>query len=289
MSSTGKGQTFSPTKRLERQYAAAIGKITKRILAPIKPEQSLEEWLAEIADRSRAADVQEASNLLAQNMVRWANIRNAQSWRAAAAKSQRSRELYKLLQHEMAGSVGLTVQRLIQDNAKYISSVPLVAAQTLVSEITAAQQSGARASTITKMLKARYPQLLRSRVHLISRTETAKASTALTQARCEELSLDWYVWKTSEDQRVRESHRKMDGVLCRWVDPPDPEALVGVKSTLGHYAAGSCPNCRCLIMPLLSIDDIGWPRKVYSNGAIHTLTKTQFKQRFSTKGMESAA
>ena len=284
-----RGTTFGPTQRLEKQYGAAIGRIVKRILAPIRQEASLEEWLQSIAERSQAADVQEASNLLAQNMVRWASIRNAKSWREAAAKSQKSRELYRLLQHEMQGPVGIQVQRLIQDNAGYISSVPLDAARVLVDEVARAQQSGARASTISKMLKTRFPQLLKSRVHLISRTETAKASTALTQARCEELSLDWYVWKTSEDQRVRESHRKMDGVLCSWVDPPDPEALVGVKSTLGHYAAGSCPNCRCLIMPLLSIDDIGWPKKVYSNGAIHTLTKTQFKQRFSTKGMESAA
>ena len=284
-----KGQTFGPTQRLERQYAAAINKIVKRILPPIKPEENLQDWLQSIAERSQHADVQEASNFLARQMTFWVSTKNMRTWREAAAKSQKSRELYRLLQHEMAGSVGLTVQRLIQDNAKYISSVSLVAAQTLVDEVTKAQQAGARASTIAKMMKARFPQLLKSRVMLISRTETAKASTALTQARCEELSLDWYVWKTSEDQRVRESHRKMDGVLCSWADPPDPEALVGVKSGLGHYAAGSCPNCRCVIMPLLSIDDIGWPHRVYSNGGIHTLTKTQFKQRFSTKGIEGAA
>jgi SPP1 gp7 family putative phage head morphogenesis protein len=222
-------------------------------------------------------------------MTKWVATKNMRTWREAAAKSQRSRELYRLLQHEMQGPVGIQVQRLIQANAGYISSVPLDAARVLVNEVTKAQMSGARAGTITKMLRNRFPQLLKSRVMLISRTEAAKASTALTQARCEELSLDWYVWKTSEDQRVRESHRKMDGVLCSWADPPDPEALVGVKSGLGHYAAGSCPNCRCVIMPLLSIDDIGWPHRVYSNGAIHTMTKPQFKQRFSTKGMESAA
>ena len=276
-----RGTTFGSSGRLEKQYGAAIGRIVKRILAPIRQEASLEEWLQSIAERSQAADVQEASNLLAQNMVRWASIRNAKSWREAAAKSQRSRELYRLLQHEMQGPVGIQVQRLIQDNAGYISSVPLDAARVLVDEVARAQQSGARASTISKMLKTRFPQLLKSRVHLISRTEVSKASLALTESRCQELDLPAYVWRTSKDQRVRDSHRLMDGVVVFWNDPPSPEALDGVKSTLGHYHAGGAPNDRCTQEVLLSIDDIGWPHRVYSNGGIHTMTKTQFKQLFS--------
>ena len=284
-----KGQTFGPTQRLEKQYAAAIGKITKRILAPIKPDQSLDEWLAEIAQRSQAADISEASTLLAQQMVHWTNVKNARSWREAAAKSQRSRELYRLLQQEMQGATGLAVQRLIAANAGYISSVPLDAARVLVDEVTRAQQAGARAGTISKMLKTRFPQLLKSRVHLISRTEASKASLALTESRCQELDLPAYVWRTSKDQRVRDSHRLMDGCIVFWNDPPSPEALDGVKSTLGHYHAGGAPNDRCTQEVLLSIDDIGWPHRVHSNGAIHTMTKTQFKQRFSTKGIESAA
>ena len=286
-----KGQTFGPTQRLERQYAAAIGKITKRILAPIKPEQSLEEWLAEIAQRSQAADVQEASNLLAQSMVKWASVRNAQSWRVAAAKSQKSRELYRLLQNEMQGPVGIQVQRLIQDNAGYISSVPLDAARVLVDEVTRAQQAGARAGTISKMLKQRFPQLLKSRVHLISRTETAKASTALTAARCAELDIQFYQWLTAKDgNRVRHSHQKMEGVIVPWSDPPAPDTLFPTplkhggtsRSTLGHYHAGECPNCRCTQRVVLALEDIEFPARVYYDGAVHRVpTKQQFKQLFS--------
>ena len=270
-----RGATFGPTQRLEKSYAAAISKITKRILAPIKPEQSLSEWLHELHERSQAADVQEASNLLAQQMVHWTNIKNARSWREAAAKSQRSRELYRLLQHEMQGPVGIQVQRLIQDNAGYISSVPLDAARVLVDEVTRAQQAGARASTISKMLKTRFPQLLKSRVHLISRTETAKASTALTQARCAELDIQFYQWLTSDDQRVRTAHKKMNNVIVPWAQPPDPEALVGEKSA-GHYHAGEIYNCRCTQRVILAIEDINFPARVYWNGSVHMMTKQKF-------------
>ena len=277
-----KGQTFGPTQRLERQYAAAIGKITKRILAPIKPEQSLEEWLAEIAQRSQAADVQEASNLLAQSMVKWVATNNMRTWRAAAAKSQRSRELYRILQHEMQGPVGIQVQRLIQDNAGYISSVPLDAARVLVDEVTRAQQAGARSGTIAKMLKQRFPQLLKSRVMLISRTESSKASLALTAARCSELNIEFAQWLTSEDARVRASHKLMDKTIFAWNDLPSPEHLAGEKSNLGSYGPGGCPNCRCVVAPVLSVQDIHFPAKVYRNGSITHMNKQQFLAAFSS-------
>ena len=286
-----RGTTFGGSGRLEKQYGAAIGRIVKRILAPIKPEQTLEEWLAEIAQRSQAADVQEASNLLASRMTKWVATKNMRTWREAAAKSQRSRELYRLLQHEMQGPVGIQVQRLIQANADYISSVPLDAARVLVDEVTRAQQSGARASTVARMLKNRFPQLLKSRVHLISRTETAKASTALTQARCAELNIQFYQWLTAKDgNRVRHSHQKMEGVIVPWSDPPAPDTLFPTplkhggtsRSTLGHYHAGECPNCRCTQRVVLALEDIEFPARVYYDGAVHRVpTKQQFKQLFS--------
>jgi SPP1 gp7 family putative phage head morphogenesis protein len=178
----------------------------------------------------------------------------------------------------MRGRTGAAVNRLIAENAKYISSVPVEAAERLVHEVRTAQQSGARAETVAKMMRQRFPALLRSRVALIARTETAKASTALTQARCEELDLDWYVWESSEDVRVRDSHRNMAGVLVPWNDAPRPEALVGEKSGLGAYHAGSCPNCRCYSAPVLALDDVRFPARVYWQGAVRRMTKQEFKK-----------
>jgi SPP1 gp7 family putative phage head morphogenesis protein len=283
--SAKRGQTFGPAQRLEKQYAAAIGKITRRILAPIKPEASLEEWLNEIAERSQAADVQEASDLLARQMCHQVNIKNARTWREAAAKSQRSRELHRLLQKEMEGPVGIQVQRLIQANAGYISSVPLDAARVLASEVTKAQQAGARAGTISKMMKQRFPELLRSRVHLISRTEVSKASLALTEARCQELNIEFAEWLTSDDVRVRTSHKLMNKVIFPWNDLPSPERLAGEKSSLGAYGPGGCPNCRCVVAPVLALEDIHFPAKVYHSGSIKHMNKQQFLAAFSSKNL----
>lgn len=266
---------FGPTKRLRDAYAAGIAKITGRVLKPKLPEQTLDEWLQELAERSRDKDIRAAAEVLAKQMISQVNVGNQRTWRAAAAKSMQSRRLYRLLQKEMQGATGRAVDRLVQANAKYISSVSLEAATKLVDEVKRAQLAGARPKTIAKMMKARFPALLKSRTQLIARTEVAKTSSALTQARSEELGLDWYEWNTSEDARVRDSHKKMDGVLCSWREPPDPEALTGEKSA-GHYSVGQIYNCRCTSTVLLNVDDVSWPHRVYHGGAIKQMTRIEF-------------
>jgi SPP1 gp7 family putative phage head morphogenesis protein len=286
-SKTPKPPVFGLKKRLEKEYEAAIGKIVTKVLPPKLAEQTLDEWLAEIAAASQRADVQRASEILARKMVQRVDAENSRTWREAAQKSQQSRRLWGFLQKEMQGSLGVRVNALIRQNAAYIKSIPLQQATMFVDEVRKAQQSGARASTIAKMARQRFPALLASRVRLISRTETAKASTALTQARCEDLNIDFYQWLTSEDVRVRDSHKKMNDVIVPWSQPPDPEALIGEKSTLGHYHSGASPNCRCSVKTILTLDDITFPARVYWNGAIHTMTKPQFKQ--IAVGLESRA
>jgi len=277
---------FGPTQRLQHEYERGMREVVKRILAPKLPSQTFDQWVAELAERSRRPDVQSASEFLARKMFQWANITNARTWREAASKSQQSRKLFKLLTAEMRTATGARVTGLVRENAKLISSLPIVAAQTLTDEILKAQQSGARADTLAKMMRTRFPELMRSRVHLIARTETAKASTALTEARCAELSIDWYVWESSKDQRTRKSHKNLHGVLIPWAHAPSPEELVSLPS-YGHYHAGTTFNCRCTQIPLLTFQDVSWPHRVYWGNSVSQMTLPEFK-RIAT-GVETRA
>jgi hypothetical protein len=85
-----------------------------------------------------------------------------------------------------------------------------------------------------------------------------------------------YIWRATKDGRTRKSHRLMDGVIVFWEDPPAPESFLAIRSTLGHYNAGDCPNCRCYPQPVLRLDRIDWPHKVYSNGIIRPATQSRF-------------
>jgi SPP1 gp7 family putative phage head morphogenesis protein len=220
----------------------------------------------------------EFAERVARNMATAVLKSNALGWRGAAASSTKSHLIYSLLRDELNGPVGREVERLVHENASLIRTLPLDIAAKTNAYVASQQRRGVRSETIAKELKERLPELKAASIRLIARTETAKAETAVTQARAQSIGLNWYQWGTSEDQRVRTSHKKMDGVLCRFNEPPAPEALIGEKSSLGHYAPGGCPNCRCLALPLVSLEEVPWPHKVYVNGSITRMTRAQFER-----------
>ena len=53
---------------------------------------------------------------------------------------------------------------------------------------------------------------------LLARDQMGKLNGQITQAQMQEIGLDLYVWSTSYDDRVRDSHALMEGLLCRWDD-----------------------------------------------------------------------
>lgn len=134
---------------------------------------------------------------------------------------------------------------------------------------------------------------LGKRARVIIRTESAKITSTLTQLRMQKIGLNAYIWSTSEDSRVRSSHSILDGVLFFWNDPP----------TIDNYQnhCGRFINCRCVPIPVTSIDDIQFPVKVAQglniqshwvkggkgkidtkivSGAIITYTKEKFIEEF---------
>ena len=208
---------------------------------------------------------------------------NAKTWRQAASLHTKGPEIRTMLMNEMLGPLGYRIQSLIDENQKLISTFADDLNNKAAEFVTAETLLGRRAEGIARDLIEQYPDISRSRLTLIARTETSKASTTLTRARADYLNLPWYEWRTSRDIRVRESHRHMMNVLVNWNDAPSPEALKGIKSNLGHYHAGCCPNCRCFARCILDIHDISWPHKVYYGGTIQLLTLKQFRQ---ISGME---
>jgi SPP1 gp7 family putative phage head morphogenesis protein len=218
------------------------------------------------------------ADLMARRMITGVAVQNARSWRAAASQSMQGRRIYEALRQEREGPLAWRLEQLVQHNARLIRSLPLTLALRTDRYIAERQAEGIRSSDITKELRSKLPQLAEWHVRLIARTETAKAETAVTRARAENLNIDWYAWASSEDERVRTSHRNMDKVIVAWSDPPAPEQLIGIKSTLGHYNGGSSPNCRCLCLPVISLDQISWPARVYTQGRIWTLTRAAFSR-----------
>ena len=226
-------------------------------------------------------DSQEYSDFVmstVERMVTGLNTGNYTTWRKAAREATKGNMLYRALLEEMQPGIGSAIKNQIMENANLIRTLPTDTAKKVVQNITEEAYKGKRASEIARIIQEETSKHSRASARLIARTEVSKATTALTKARSEDLGLKWYVWRTALDgDRVRKSHRNMEGVLVAWSNPPSPEELVGEPS-VGNYHAGNIYNCRCYPEPLISVDDVTWPHKVYYQGTIRKMGKREFEQ-----------
>jgi len=261
---------FAYNRRAELAYARDILGVVRRFFAETYEATyarllSVPEWLEAFAHQA------------AERMVTHSYVENARSWRAAASQAGHGAEIYAALQRELRPDtrVGRRYKELIDRNAQLIKSLPREVAELSARHLAAAARAGERATASEAALLG---HVARSRARLIARTETAKANAALTQSRAEGLGLDWYVWRTSGDSRVRFSHRKMGGVLVRFAEPPSPEALAGEMKPPAPYNAGEIYNCRCYAEPLLKFSQVNWPHRAYVGGRVRHVNLYEFRE-----------
>jgi SPP1 gp7 family putative phage head morphogenesis protein len=267
---------FERPKRLESSYRAEIDRLMDKYFE-FPTFETLGEATARMVEFGQAKGFfQAVAEQLALKMVTQVAVNNAKSWRAAATKASKGRIIYPLLQNNIQGSIGLHLNALIHQNSQLIKSLPQSIAETIAKHIQSQQMQGVRSEEIVKQLRPYMKQAKRYQIERLARTEVAKADTAITRARAQNIGLNWYQWVTSEDARVRKSHKKLNLVLVNWNNAPSPEALAGERSE-GHYHAGNVYNCRCVALPLISLAEISFPVRVYVGSEIKRLTKPQFQ------------
>lgn len=268
--------SFRPPRNIEMQFSMDILRMLQHYFAPEREEAAV-----------NAAGVSNNARLLtptdwlgryalqaAQRMVTGVLRTNQRTWRMAARESMRGAEVYAALRQELRGKVGVRTRQLIAQNALLIRSLPEEVSGIVAQRVGREEFAGERAEAVEELI----PYVSQVKARLIARTETSKASTALTRARAEDLGLNWYIWRTSSDQRVRPAHHLMNGILIAFTNPPSPEQLYGIKSTLGHYNAGDAPNCRCYPEPLIYFGQVSWPARVYFSTRIERITLPNFRK-----------
>jgi SPP1 gp7 family putative phage head morphogenesis protein len=274
-------QSWQTKKRIESDYSSSMMKMANYFFSKaVEGMDSYDEQLEVLRSASSKPTFMEWANTVARRMITGLYASSASTWREAASIGTEGKQIHKMLSNELEGVTGHKVQELVRNNADLISSLPLEVSKKVTALVQKLAAKGMRYEAISKLLveKKLVKKLTKQRITLIARTETSKASTALTRARAEDLDLDWYVWRTSKDGRVRNSHKHMEGVLVSWSEAPAPELLAGVKSKLGHYHAGDAPNDRCYPQPVLSLSSLQWPMKVYYAGQIQYMTRSKFEK-----------
>lgn len=103
---------------------------------------------------------------------------------------------------------------------------------------------------IRKIIEKNF-NLTANKAALIAVDQTNKFNGALNQYRQQSLGGKRYIWRTSEDERVRPDHAKLDGKIFYWDSPPISNQSSGARNHPGRDI-----RCRC-IAELIPSDLIG--------------------------------
>lgn len=123
-----------------------------------------------------------------------------------------------------------TVQAFTRRNVALIRSLPTELLGQVEKQLVEALEKGTRAEAISKQLQERY-QVARSRADLIARDQVGKLTASLTETRHKALGITKYRWRTMKDNRVRESHRRREGKVFSYDDPPNEDPIDGHPGT----------------------------------------------------------
>lgn len=270
---------FMMRKKLEREYERGIRRLFNQIVAKTQGF-SLEKIIQYLKSLSLQDAVAKLASNLAARMVTLSRVNNAKDWREAVRKGSMGRQIRRSIQRDMSLGMDLTAQSIVRENAKLISSVPKEIAERITAEMLERFNKGMRYEDYVPELMNKVPGLMYSRAKLIARTETSKANQAMTQVRAQNVGINCYIWRSSHDERVRHSHEMMDGVLCFWDSPPDPEAFFAGGSMFGAYHAGCCPNCRCYCEPVVDMQFLPDRLRVSAGGKPVSMTRREIMERW---------
>ena len=239
-------QRFKAAKRIENDYLKSLRQVARQvdnIVRGMAPKGQLKN------PRELAKMLQQYSQLitpwarqLAEKLVKEISASNAQAW--STVGNEVGKTFKRELEFERTGQL---FNQLQNEQISLITSLPLEAAERVHKLAEQALHTSERPSVIAAdILKT--GQVTKSRANTIARTEVARASSLITQARATELGCTHYVWRTSNDSDVRHSHKEMNGKVIAWDAPPTLS-----DGTTTH--AGQIYNCRCYPEPIIPDDD----------------------------------
>lgn len=227
---------FKAPKSAEGEYNRQLRSVAKQVGHLIKLYQAGAALLPGL--ESALAIYAEALSPWAKNvaarMLDSVSKTNYRHWKAESKK----------IGKELRADPNIAIARLLQEEqVVLITSLPIEAGRRAQDLAMQAATGGRRADEVAAEI-ARSGEVTASRATLIARTEVAKANSVITQARSAEIGSNKYIWRTAEDESVRESHAEMEGVVVDWDNPPTLS-----DGTTTH--AGQIYNCRCYPEPII--------------------------------------
>lgn len=145
--------------------------------------------------------------------------------------------------------LGAEVQRARDANIKYMEDAARSYSQQVRDIMEDPEAYGMRVEDLANEIRKR-GDVNANRAELIARDQTLKLNGKINEIRQTNAGVESYTWSTSKDERVRDSHRVLDGEVFSWSDPPE----INEDGDVGH--PGEDFQCRCIAIPIIpGVDD----------------------------------
>lgn len=164
---------------------------------------------------------------------------------AAFAKKYLDQSAKKVLGvNTFASNPGLTgiMQAFAKNNASLITSVEDQYLDQIKNLAFTAFRTGQRWEDLRDEIFQRY-DVSESRAELIARDQIGKLNAQINEVQQVSLGVVSYTWRTSLDERVRDSHAALEGKTFFWNDPPSIDGR--------ELHPGEDYQCRCTAEPVL--------------------------------------
>lgn len=143
------------------------------------------------------------------------------------------------------------IEEWIRQNTDLISTIPNETLAKMKEIVYNGYTSG---KTTTKMLKEiqRAYKVSLKHARLIARDQTAKLNGQIQRHQQMDAGITEYIWCTCGDERVRDSHKALDGKKFSWDTPP-------VNSDGRACHPGEDYQCRCIGRPVFNNSNLNLP------------------------------
>jgi len=205
--------------------------------------------------RLASASITEIAARLAAGLVSRANQQN---------KEQTQRTYFQAFGIDLTGLLGdgaikSEMDKALRDNVDLITSIHTDFIHDIGEAVFSNVKDGGRHENLINIIRER-GNVTRSRAKFIARDQTSKLNADLTEARNVALGLDLYDWGGTGDERERDSHSALNGMLCKYSDPTvysdDGGKTWKKRKSIGAFEGkpGEDYQCRCLAIPHVSWD-----------------------------------
>ena len=193
------------------------------------------------------------NDLFRQMRGRWEFAAGVAETIAEDAAGELSIENRQEINRQMRAAVGVdiffedpelldTLEQFTEDNVSRINTVSSTVFPDIQRTVANGYRSGLRANDIASEI-VRQLGVAETRAAFWARDQIGSLNGQLTRNRQKSIGVEQYIWRTSLDERVRETHRQLEGTVQSWDDPP----TVGAR----QVHPGEDYNCRCTADPVI--------------------------------------